>query len=137
MNILFDTNVILDVLLKRELFVADAVKLFNAVEESAINGFVCANSISTIAYLLQRHEGKQFAADNIALLLEMFEVAAVNRITLTDSLTCGFNDFEEAIIYNSALQVNADGIVTRNVKDFKAAKINIYQPYELRVAIGQ
>jgi len=61
----------------------------------------------------------------------------VNRITLTDSLTCGFNDFEDAIIYNSALQVNADGIVTRNVKDFKAAKINVYQPYELRVAIGQ
>jgi predicted nucleic acid-binding protein len=52
MNILFDTNVILDVLLKRELFVADAVKLFNAVEKSAINGFVCANSISTIAYNL-------------------------------------------------------------------------------------
>jgi len=40
MNILFDTNVILDVLLKREMFVADAVKLFNAVEESAINGLV-------------------------------------------------------------------------------------------------
>jgi len=137
MNILFDTNVILDVLLKRELFVNNAVKLFNAAEESIINGFICANSVSTVAYLLQRHKDKKFAAKNIELLLELFDVSPVNRITIKDALLSDFNDFEDAIIYNSALHVNADGIVTRNVKGFKRSKINIYQPHELLVALGE
>ncbi len=136
MNILFDTNVLLDVLQQRSDFVDNAVQLFNAVEESTINGYICANSISTIAYLLQRHKDKKFAAKNIALLLEMFEIAPVNRITIQDSLTSNFTDFEDAIIYNSALHVNANGIVTHNVKDFKAAKINIYQPHELIAALA-
>ena len=136
MNILFDTNIILDVLQKRAAFVDDAVKLFNAVESSVINGFICANSISTIAYLLQRHQDRKFAVYNIELLLEMFEVAPVNRITIQDSVAINFTDFEDAIIYNSALQVNANGIVTRNPKDFKQAKISIYQPAELLVALA-
>jgi len=137
MNILFDTNVILDVLQNREGFVDDAVKLFNAVEVSSINGYICANSISTIAYLLQRYQNRKFAIKNISLLLELFEIAPVNRITLQDSLAVNFTDFEDAIIYNSALHVNANGIVTRNVKDFKGSSINIYQPHELAVALAQ
>ncbi|KGJ97147.1 PIN domain-containing protein [Thalassotalea sp. ND16A] len=136
MNILFDTNVLLDVLQQRSNFVDNAVQLFNAVEESTINGYICANSISTIAYLLQRHKDKKFAVKNIGLLLEMFEIAPVNRITIQDSLTSNFTDFDDAIIYNSALHVNANGIVTRNVKDFKTAKINIYQPHELIAALA-
>jgi len=136
MNVLFDTNIVLDVLQQRVGFVNDAVKLFNAVEESAIHGYICANSISTIAYLLQRHKGKAFATKNIELLLELFEIAPVNRITLQDSLTCGFNDFEDAIIYNSALHVNATGIVTRNGKYFKKSTINIYHPRELLQALA-
>lgn len=137
MNILFDTNVLLDVLQRREGFVDNAVQLFNAVEESTINGYICANSMSTIAYLLQRHQDKNFAIKNIGLLLDMFEIAPVNRITIQDSLISKFSDFEDAIIYNSALHVNANGIVTRNVKDFKKAKINIYQPHELLAALAK
>jgi len=135
MNILFDTNIILDLLQKREPFSDNAMKLFNAVESSTINGFICANSICTIAYLLQRHQNKQFAVTHIELLLELFEIAPVNRSTIQEALTAKFSDFEDAIIYKSALHVNANGIVTRNPKDFKQATINIYQPKELLAAL--
>lgn len=50
---------------------------------------------------------------------------------IVDALKLGFQDFEDAIIHESAKCINADAIVTRNVKDFKKAKIKVQSPIEL------
>ncbi len=136
MNILFDTNVILDVLLERAPFCQETTFLFDAVEESIINGFICANSITTIYYLINKGANKKTAQQKIKLLLELFEVAPVNRPILEDALTVKFIDFEDAVVYQSAMSVNADGLVTRNPKDFKKSKISVYSPQELLAALN-
>lgn len=51
MKTLFDTNVILDVLLDREPFSDDASLLLSKVENSEIIGFICAITVTTIHYL--------------------------------------------------------------------------------------
>lgn len=136
MNILFDTNVILDALLERSPFLKETTLLFDAVEESVINGFICADSITTIYYLVTKGTNRKTAQQKIKLLLELFDVAPVNRPVLEDALSVKFNDFEDAVIYQSARSVNADGIVTRNPKDFKKSKISVYSPRELITAIN-
>ena len=52
MRVIVDTNVVLDVLLEREPFVNAAVKVFCLVEESRIEAFLCATTITTLDYLL-------------------------------------------------------------------------------------
>jgi predicted nucleic acid-binding protein len=135
LNILFDTNVILDALLDRESFGEDAVLLFDAVERSVINGFIGATSVTTIYYLMEKHAAKVFACQKIALLLELFEVAPTTRGVLEEALTLGFSDYEDAVVHQSAVGVNADGIVTRNIADFKKSKIAVYSPRELITAV--
>lgn len=131
MKLLFDTNVILDVLLNREPFANEAAQLFSAVEEGMLQGMLAATTITTIFYLGTKVLGQAAAKKAITQLLSLFEVAIINRIVLEEALTLNFADFEDAVIYQAACHANTDGIVTRNVKDYKKSKLPIYNPAEL------
>jgi predicted nucleic acid-binding protein len=135
LNILFDTNIILDALLDREPFSEGAVFLMDAAEKSIINGFLCAHSVTTIYYLMEKVKTRAFARRNIRLLLDIFEVAPVTRAVLDEALKDDFVDYEDAVIHQSAIGVNADGIVTRNTADYKKSTIAIYSPAELAAVI--
>ncbi len=131
MRVLFDTNVILDVLLEREPFYNDALYLLAKVERTEVNGFICATTVTTIYYLVNKALGKKEANRHIKTLLSFFEIAPVNRSVIEEALNSEFPDFEDAVLHASALTVNADCIVTRNCADFKKAKIPVYSPDEL------
>ena len=131
MKILFDTNVILDVLLDREPFSSVAATLFSKVESGEISGYVCATTITTIHYLAHKVLGIDSAREEINKLMKLFEVAPVNRAVLTAALSSEFKDFEDAVIHESAVYTEAAGIITRDLKDFGSAKINVYSPEEL------
>ena len=71
MKIVFDTNIVLDILLEREPFVSFSINLFNAVEQQIIQGYLCATTITTIDYLLTKSIGNQSAKVSINQLLNL------------------------------------------------------------------
>ncbi|MCD6376065.1 MAG: PIN domain-containing protein [Caldisericaceae bacterium] len=130
MKVLFDTNVILDVLLDREPFSEAAIQLLSMVERSEIIGFVCSTTITTIHYLTAKVLGRQAATQHICSLLSMFEISPVNRVVLEQALRLNFNDFEDAVLYASAFHTGVEYIVTRNVSDFKQSELPVFTPVE-------
>ena len=72
-----DTNVVLDVLLARQPVVDQAVELFSLIERSEIKGCLCATTITTIDYLLNRALSKAQSRKNLRRLLGLFEIAPV------------------------------------------------------------
>ena len=120
MKILFDTNIVLDVLLNREPFAIDAIKLFNAVESKDITGFLCAKQI-----------GKNATRKTIISLLKLFSIAKVNQKVLINAANSPFSNFEDAVFYQAGVYVDVDGLVTRNIKDFNLAEYPIYMPNKL------
>ena len=135
MRILFDTNVILDVLLDREPFSSSAAKLFSKVEKGEITGYVCATTITTLHYLTSKVIGADAAIEEINKLMMLFEVAPVNRAVLDAALTSGFKDFEDAVVHESGVYKETQGIVTRDLNGFKKSKIPIYSPEELSIML--
>ncbi len=131
MRILFDTNVVLDVLLDREPFSSTAAKLFSKVETGEITGYVCATTITTIHHLTSKVIRVDSAIEVINKLMMLFEVAPVNRAVLDAALSSGFKDFEDAVVHESGVYKEAQGIVTRDSDGFKKSQINIYSPEEL------
>ncbi len=125
---LIDTNIALDVMLARQPFVADSAAVLAAVERSFCRGLLCADAITTIHYIARRQIGTQQSLTRISELLNIFEIAVVNRSVLISAITRNFSDFEDAILHESALQANADRIVTRNLVDFKASLIPVFSP---------
>ena len=131
MKILFDTNVVLDLLLDREPFSDTAARLFSRVDEGDLSGFICGTTVTTVHYLARSTVGDRRARREIGNLMDLFDVAPVNLTVLEDALESKFTDFEDAVLHFAALNVNADGIVTRNAGDFKHATISVYAPDEL------
>ncbi len=131
MKVLFDTNVILDVLLDREPFVEDALYLLARVERSEIIGFVCATTITTIHYLAAKALGPKEAGQHIEALLSLFIIAPVNRLVLEKAVHSKFNDFEDAVLHEAALHAGAKYIVTRNLADFRQSSLPVFAPGEL------
>lgn len=136
MNALFDTNVILDVLLEREPHVEVASKLFALVDNGRIEGSMCATTATTIYYIAAKSFGNRRARDQVHGLLGLFEVAPVNRNVLDAALDVEFSDYEDAVLHEAARVAAASAIVTRDRHDFANSSIPIFAPMELLAAIA-
>ena len=86
MRVLVDTNVVLDVLLDRQPFADAAAQVFALVEESRIEGLLCATTVTTVDYLLGQALPPEKARDALQRLLDLFEIAPVNRPVPTVAL---------------------------------------------------
>jgi predicted nucleic acid-binding protein len=130
MNILLDTNIVLDLLLQRKPFCDDAKIIFELVESRKINGYLCATSITTIHYLVSKTTNRQEANGIIENLLRLFDIADVNKIVLLESIKNNGKDFEDSVIYTSAEFFDIDVIITRDKKGFAQSNIKVNQPRE-------
>jgi predicted nucleic acid-binding protein len=131
MKILFDTNVILDIMLLRKPFYKTASILIAEAELKRIKGYVCATTVTTIYYLVEKVLDQKEAKNKIENILNIFDICEVNRSVLESALHSGFSDFEDSVIYESARRNGIEGIVTRNRKDFESSKIPVFDPEEL------
>jgi len=131
LKIIFDTNIILDVLLNREPFVELSANIVSSVEKKNIEGYLCATTITTLDYLISKQTNRNKARTEIQKLLSIFEISEVNSKVLGMSLNSGFKDFEDAVLYYSGECCGVNGLVTRNTKDYKQAKLPVYTPHEL------
>lgn len=136
MRVLFDTNVVLDVLLEREPHMLPAAKLFALVDNSRIEGSICATTATTIYYIAAKSFGAKRARDEIHALFGLFEVASVDGSVLDSALDIDFSDYEDAVVHEAARLAGADVIVTRDRDDFANAAIPALEPSELLAVIA-
>ncbi len=131
MKILFDTNVVLDVMMNRAPFAEPASQLMSLAESGQITGLLCATTVTTIHYLSTKVLGSANAQHKIKDLTTLFEIATVNRAVIEDALDSGFTDFEDAVIYQAGRHAGAEIIVTRDPKGFKRSELPVYDSNEM------
>jgi predicted nucleic acid-binding protein len=134
-RVLFDTNVVLDVLLAREPHVGPAARLMSLVDEGRVEGILSATTVTTIHYIAAKSVGRESAARHLRELLTIFDIAAVGREVLLDALGLEFSDYEDAVLHEAARAASAAAIVTRNTTDFAAATLPLFSPAELLAAM--
>ena len=120
-----DTNVIIDLLLNRE--GADAAAaLLDGAERGDYKLSLCALSYTNIYYSLRKYLSHEERINCLTQIGEVLLSAPVDGNVITAALHSGWNDFEDAVQYCSAVSARIiDGIVTRNEKDFALSKIPI------------
>jgi predicted nucleic acid-binding protein len=128
---LFDTNVILDVLLARAPHAAPATALLDRVAAKQLDGLLGATTLTTIHYLATKAVGAVPAQGHLRTLLGLFDVAPVTRAVLTDALDLEFPDYEDAVLHEAARHAGAEAIVTRDSKGFAKGRLKVYAPEEL------
>ena len=128
MRVLLDANVLMDVLLERELFVNESAQVFDQVVRGAVTGLICATTVTTIFYLTSREVGGEEAMRHIQKLMNLYEIAPVTRSVLDAAMTSNSPDFEDAVLAEAAHQAGAQAIITRNLKDFAHSPVRAYTP---------
>ena len=136
MRVLFDTNVVLDVLLNRQPHAGAAIQLFEQVAQRRLQGLLGATTVTTIHYLAEKAVGRKQARGHLETLLGLFEVATVDRSVLTGALRLRFGDFEDAVLHEAAVHAGATAIVSRDVSGFRTSRLTVYAPGELLTLVG-
>lgn len=123
-KLFLDTNIIIDLLERREPFGQDAARLFTKAYNKQVQLIVSPLTFATASFLLRKH-GKEGILNLLSNLRRLVHVATCNEQTIDDSLTSLFTDFKDAMQYYTAIKAGADAIITRNGKDFTASKIPV------------
>ena len=130
MQVLIDTNVILDVLLNREQFVDAAVAILK-LSEDEVQKFVSASAVTDIYYMAyQELRDKQFVRDLVKRLLSIIHEACVSEENILTALDSNWSDFEDSVQNAVADSQNYDAVITRNKNDYKKSMLNVFSPSE-------
>jgi predicted nucleic acid-binding protein len=123
-NLFIDTNIVIDLLAKREPFYRSSAQLFSMADKMKLQLCVSALTFANTNYILSRVR----KPDEVRLILRKLKLL-VKVINLDDKIIglslndSDFKDYEDALQYYSALENGNDLIITRNLKDFQKSKI--------------
>ena len=137
MKVLIDTNIVLDLLLERQPFAADAKHLFELIDRGQIDGYIAATTITNIFYILRKTHGREVALNAIERLLLELIFCPVDRIVVETALRAGLKDFEDGVQLACAQLSLVDVIVTRDQKDFAGSSLPILTVAEIEIQLKQ
>lgn len=129
-QVLFDSDVLLDVLAQRQPFVVASAQALNTVTQPQVQGYVAGHAVTNIFYILRRQVGRETARELLSRLLQRLQIANVTDEVIRAALRSPIMDFEDAVTSEAANAAGVEVIVTRNTPDFIASAISAVLPEE-------
>lgn len=125
-KVFVDTNIVIDLLSKREPFYEESAGLFSLADQKIIEIYISSLSITNTSYTLLQQTNPKKAKEILRKLRLIVKVLALDNkiigLALNDD---SFSDFEDGLQYYTAIENDMDLIITRNLKDFKASKLPV------------
>lgn len=125
-KIFIDTNIVIDLLSRREPFYDEAATLFSLADKKQIKLTVSSLTIANTSYALLRQMDSNMAKSILRKLRLIVNILPLDDkiigLALNDE---NFHDFEDGLQYFTAIENGQDLIITRNLKDFKNSKLPI------------
>ena len=129
MRVLIDTNVILDILQKREPFFTDSYRALRWALENDAECLISASAATDIFYALRKSLGSaQQAKEHIDQLAQVVSFADVQGMDIHTALIRAMPDFKDAVVDAVAERSGASYILTRNIKDFTGSVVPAILP---------
>jgi len=120
-----DTDIILDLLSKREPHYIHAAKLFTLIDQHEIIAFTSPLVFANLHYLLRKLTSNLSALKSLRKLKTLINILPIDERVTEQSLNSEFKDFEDAIQYFTAVNNGINLILTRNKVDYKKSKVPI------------
>ena len=125
-RLLIDTNIVLDLLAKRDPFYSGAAQIFSMADKHVLELSVSALTLANINFVLSRLKSAQESREILRKFRILVKVLALNEkiadLALNDD---DFGDFEDGLQYYTAMENNQDIIVTRDLRGFRHVKIPV------------
>ena len=131
MELMLDTNIVLDHVGRREPFyeLSRRTCLLGLLGEAKT--YITASMVTDLFYLLSKDFGSQETQRIIAEDLSFLQVVGTSAADIAEALSQKWNDFEDCVVAVCAKKINVDYIVTRNTQDFGRSSIKAITPEQL------
>ena len=126
-KVLIDTNVALDILLRRSDY-PNAKVVYLMTEKNEIDSYISASAITDIFFLAKGKLGRKPTKEALKILLQVFKPATVTDNHIYQALDLDWNDFEDSVQYVVGENLSVDYIVTRNTHDYSSGSIPAVTP---------
>lgn len=138
MNVLIDTNIIIDALTSREPFRQEAEHIFYVAANDLAELYISASMATDIYYIIHKYlHNSEKSKKIMATLYELFGILSVTNEDCINALASEVKDYEDAVVASCAIRSEMEYIVTRNVKDYTNAKIQIITPGEFLELVNE
>ena len=127
-RVLFDINVILDILLDRKPYADASAAAWAAIEAGIADGLLAAHAVTTIHYLARKELGAAKAGRIVSAMLRVFSIAPVDGAVIQEALQLSLSDFEDAVTASAARLAGCECIVTRDPKGFRGSPVRSLTP---------
>ena len=124
-RVFIDTNIFLDILFRREQFVDDALSIFDMAVDGQIVLLISDLSIANIKYITRKEISTEEFYNLIQIFRPIFTIVPLGAEVIDKAISLRASDFEDALQYFSAVQAEADCLVTRNIKDYGFANMEV------------
>ena len=128
MKIFLDTNVLLDIFMRREPYYDASAQVVYACERGQFTGGFTTLSACNIVYALRKQLGSAQTIEAIRRLVGIIEPIGTSVASLLQSLENPQTDFEDTVQSKCALEWNADSIITRDKSGFASCTIPVLTP---------
>ncbi len=127
-RVVFDSDVLLDVLMQRQPFFVASTKALDRAISGSVEGYLSGHAVTNLFYILRRSVGSEQARALLLSLLQHLRVASVTDEGIRQALASSMSDFEDAVTSAAAVLVGAEVILTRNVADFRESSVAAMTP---------
>jgi predicted nucleic acid-binding protein len=108
MRIFVDTNLLLDVLAKREPFYAAAARVWTMAKTGACEALVSGITLNTVFYIVRKARDPAAARRALVLLRDVFASVAPDQRILSQAMDSDIPGFEHAVQLHSVVYAGAD-----------------------------
>ncbi len=129
MNVLLDTDVIVDFFFDRKPHSGYSAIILDRCERGLLKGFVTPVIMSNVYYLLRRTAKHENVIEKLKQFMTLVQILPMDRPVVEKALHSDFKDFEDALQNFSAINYGKiELIITRNVKDYRKSTLAVYTP---------
>ena len=125
MRLFIDTNVVIDLLSRREPFYKPIARIATLSETGKVIMIISSVTFVTADYVLSKFENKSVVKEKLRKLRAISEVSISNAEVIDRSLDSDFDDFEDAVQYYSALDANCQIIITEDKTGFLLSSLPV------------
>ncbi|MGM9510103.1 type II toxin-antitoxin system VapC family toxin [Larkinella sp. GY13] len=129
--VFIDTNVVIDLLAKRDPFWNSSARVFDLAEREKILAFVSPLTLVTVYYILRNYYKVPHTdiVHQFEVLCSYIGISTISNQHIASAMKSGFTDFEDAVLYESAKNIpELTDLVTRNPKHFLVSDVAICTP---------
>ena len=122
MKVFVDTNIFIDILVDRKPFSYDSTMIYKMCENDIITGYIAPITINNIYYICRKVKSKSIIKEYLSNISTNFKIAMMTSKTIIKANRLKIHNYEDALQYAMALEIECNYLITRNTKDYQDVK---------------